>query len=148
LGQGALALAALILADVEPKAGARPTMPPPPAEPLSEYERTVIRNWVRRIELLGSNRAELACEKSNGNSQPRAKFVSASKDGNDLVAIIDVIDADGDVVLGKAEGANADSEIKASGRRTIRIPGGSVGDKLKLKLSDGYATVDQELTTK
>lgn len=152
LGAGALPLSSSILTSVEPKGGARPSMPRVPAEPLSDYERTVIRNWVRRINLLrdpaNPNRIEIACEKSSGNSEPRAKFVSASKDGNDLVAIIDVTDPDGDVVLGKAEGASADSEIKASGRRTIRIAGGSVGDKLKLKLSDGYATVEVELTTK
>jgi hypothetical protein len=137
LGLGATGLAPLILADVlPPSGGGRPKMPPAPAEPLSEYEVGVLRNWVKVVEKANGD-LSLACRKSVANRDPRARLVSRTKDGNDLVAVLDITDLDGDIVLGTV--ANSDDKITSVGRRTVRVKGSQT---IKLQLTDGWATVD------
>lgn len=142
LGLGAVNLAPLILMDVLPSAGGgRPKMPPAPAEPLSEYEVGVLRNWEKVVsQARGNNDISAACRKSVANRDPRARLVSWNKDGNDLVAVLDITDLDGDIVLGTV--ANSDDLITSVGRRTVRVKGSQT---IKLQLSDGWTTVDVTL---
>ncbi len=142
LGPGATGLSALILMDLEPRKGAsRATMPPAPALPLSAYEIQVIKNWMGILENRG---AAVACRKQTPNRPPTAKLVAKPvKDGNKLIATIDVSDPDGDQVVGRATAGSAQHDFHSVGRRKLEFDGASDSDTIKVKLTDGYDTTNE-----
>jgi hypothetical protein len=113
-------------------------MPPPPAPPLTDYERTVIENWSKRAS---SGNINDLCAKRARNGRPVARLLEKRKDGNALVGVIEITDPDGEQVYGRASAGNSNTSIQ-SGRRDFRIDNAS-GNSLQVRLSDGYDTVEQ-----
>ena len=117
----------------------RPLMPPPPASPLSDYERDVLLKWAKIGGLPN------ACAKKGKNRPPTAK-ATQKFEGDSLAVTLEVTDPDGDTVLGKVRAGSApDQTIIASGRRTYFFQGLSVGSPVKVLLHDGYEKVDLDL---
>jgi hypothetical protein len=119
---------------VRPTAGPA-RMPPPPAAPLSDYEATVLERWARNP----------SCLKQVPNRKPTVVIVQPlARSGNKATVTLEVIDPDGDQVLGKAKlGDGADSAnntflIPGAGRWTIEFTGGGASDRLTVQLFDGY----------
>jgi hypothetical protein len=114
-------------------------MPPPPALPLSDYERQVLENWIKLKD---------AAERGKrvGNNRPRARLVSKRADGDDLVITFEVIDADGEQVLGKLVAGDLEIPIPRSGRHSgVRLAGVSSDTPVEVLLSDGWHMVTATL---
>ncbi len=141
LGAGATGLATLIVADLEPEKGkSRAKMPPPPALPLSEYEITVLKNWLK----IATSNPAIACKRQTPNRPPTAKLAAKPvKDGNKLIATIDVSDPDGDQVVGRATAGSAQQDFHSIGRRKLEFDGAGESDTIKVKLTDGYDTTNE-----
>jgi hypothetical protein len=124
---------ALLSANLNPTPqSSRPAMPPPPAARLSDYEDEVIKNWLKLAP-------EVQCVKRGGNRPPWVKVVDAQNGQDGLVLVLDVVDPDGDVVLGKAtSGTNPSAPILASGRQRVIVPGARVGDRVTVVIHDGW----------
>lgn len=139
---GAKPLAQIIAASVTSVEGSRPKMPPPPAEPLNDYEFQVISRWASRAE----NNADSLCNTRRGNQNPRVSVVSAAeKKGDDLVITVDVSDADGETVVGKAQAGVETVNILGPGRHTLRFPGVPEGETVSVTITDGVRTVTRDL---
>jgi hypothetical protein len=126
---GALTFAQAIAMYIKPTAPAR--MPPPPAPPLSDYDRTVLERWTARP----------SCAKQVVNSKPTLQIIDALSRAGDRSATvtIEVADPDGDQVLGKAKlGNSPDFVIPGSGRWTIKYTDTGANDRLSITLFDGY----------
>lgn len=116
----------------------RAPMPPPPAEPLSEWEYQVLKRWVN----IAKDFPDAACLKAVRNRPPTVKLVEPPEDTGDVVeAIIEIIDPDNDGIVGKATLGSATVDIRGAGRRTLRFPGGtSTSAPLGATVTDGYDT--------
>ena len=144
--------AATIETQIVPAKGAsRPLMPPPPAAPLSDYEREVLLKWIKQQAAAAAPAAgevHTACRKQVRNRDPRALLVDKSTDGNNLVVTLDIIDLDGDQVLGKVTagtGNNAPSQvITASGRRSFTFENLPENTDVKVLMLDGYTEIEAD----
>ncbi|HEY0711011.1 MAG TPA: hypothetical protein VGG33_29680, partial [Polyangia bacterium] len=96
------------------------------------------QNWTKRV--MGGAKIEDLCRKSR-NGKPTARLVESRKDGNALIGILEIADPDGEQVYGKASVGGNSTAVRA-GRREFRIDNAN-GDRLEVKFSDGYDTVDQ-----
>ncbi len=127
--------------------GPRPTMPPPPAGPLSDYERDVIVNW-------DANRD---CGKRANNHKPTVKLVGklVYADG-DLTFTVEVDDADAETVVGtvtagdppvtNAAGAVVTGLINNTGRTKITMKDVPADTQpVHVKISDGWTLVEKDL---
>jgi hypothetical protein len=105
-------------------------MPPPPALPLSEYEIQVLENWAAD---------DGPCEPRRGNRRARAFLAGEPRevDGK-LTAFVDVVDADGDTVIGKIEGGVMPYIVRHAGRHAIEVA--TEDAALTATLWDGTAT--------
>jgi hypothetical protein len=112
-------------------------MPPPPGLPLSDYEIQVLDNWLKAKAPKGTR---------PDNSAPRAVLAGKpAARGPDLVVTFDVLDDDGDQVLGRIEGGTGKPQvISRSGRHTFTLPG-AAGTTPRVSLSDGWKKVDADL---
>lgn len=133
------ALAELILLDVTSQGGARPKMPPPPAELLDSYQVEVLRRWADRVK---KNPDPLSlCNTRRGNQTPTVTLVSAAeRKGENLEVTIDVSDADGETVVGKAQAGTETVPILGPGRHTLKFPGVDEGEKVTVTVTDGSRT--------
>ncbi|HEY0715681.1 MAG TPA: hypothetical protein VGF45_23565 [Polyangia bacterium] len=136
LGAATIAGALSIENSIKPTTMKR--MPPPPAPPLDEYERTVLLRWAKRV-MGGGNPSDL-CQKSR-NARPSARLIEHRKDGNTLIGILEISDADGEPVYGRASVGANNAPVKI-GRHEFRIDNAS-GNSLEVKISDGYDTVTE-----
>jgi len=133
----AAALKMFFMPQFEPDAKTgRANMPPPPAEPLSEYEYQVLKKWAKIAEA----DADAACLKAVRNRAPRVKLLEPPQDTGDAVeATVEITDPDTDGILGKATLGPATIDIPGGGRRTLRFPDGTpTGGDLKVVVTDGY----------
>jgi hypothetical protein len=109
-------------------------MPPPPADPLSDYQQTVLQRWV--------DAGRASCAKQTGNRKPEMKVISAAAavPGTNKVGVtIEVTDPDGDQAFGFAKIGNAAPQtIPGSGRYRFEFDGVRATDPLTVKLFDGY----------
>ena len=136
---GAAALSGALVTSTAPSNPKR--MPPPPAAPLSDYDMAVLKNWSAKFTRLDSKAGD-ACKKGPGNRRPTARLLDKRKEGSTLFATIEIIDADGDQVLGKAIAGSGTKDISA-GRHEVAIDNVS-GSELELKFTDGYEVVSQK----
>jgi hypothetical protein len=131
---GANPMAGLLTAYTKPDAPAQLRMPPPPASPLSDYEREVLQKW--------ADVNQASCNKQTPNRKPEMKIVSmaAAVPGSNKVALtLEVSDPDGDVVYGYAKLGNAAPQvIPGAGRYALAFEGVRASDTLVVKLHDGY----------
>ena len=128
-----------IMSVVEEKDGKRAVMPPAPAHPLTDYELKVLTNW--RTQVVAKADRATACKKTSGNRRPTATLIKLTQ-GSELIAELDVTDPDGDQVFGRVTtGNNNNAEILSAGHHVLKIRGGT-GEKLTLKLTDGYDVAD------
>ena len=128
---------------VKAKDAERPVMPPPPAAPLSDYDRDVLLKWAKAIPTTTTpGEVHPSCRKQVRNRPPAAKLVSKKADDGKLVVVLDVTDQDGDQVLGKVtagSGMDAPSKLlTASGRRTFEFDNLPESTEIKVLLVDGY----------
>jgi hypothetical protein len=118
----------------------RPSMPPPPAGPLLDYQRDVLLRWAQ-VALLTrppAGQPHPACAKLR-NGDPSAVLVGRSRSGNDLEVTLEVIDPDKDQVLGKiTAGGSEPQPIDSLGRSTYRFAGQPMDADLEVTLHDGY----------
>ncbi len=129
---GATAGAILISMFVKPQAGGA-RMPPPPAAPLTDYERTVLERWGKNPK----------CNKQVPNRKPLLRVVQAlARQGGRASVTLEVSDPDGDQVMGKAKLGGAEFVIQGSGRWPIEFNGAGANDRLTVSLFDGYEAVD------
>jgi hypothetical protein len=138
-GGAAKALPLYFEMQIEPnKMTGRASMPPPPAEPLSEYEYQVFNRWVT----IAMFDVDAGCLKAVRNRPPNVTLVEPPKDTGEAVeAFIEITDADNDGVLGKATLGPATIDILGAGRRTLRFPKGTpTGGTLGVTVTDGYDT--------
>jgi hypothetical protein len=140
VGAGAAAWANAIQTTVAPTKMSPKPMPPPPAARLSEYEVGVLRNWAKRAS--NNTPPSELCEKKGRNRRPSVRLIDSRKDGLKVIATIELSDPDGDSLIAKATAGSGNTLIKAAGRREITIDNAS-GNRLEIKLSDGYETVDE-----
>jgi hypothetical protein len=120
----------------------RPQMPPPPASPLSSYEKDVLLNWLTNVS------EQNKCIKKGVNREPAVRMVVDPQDSaNGLQLVLDVTDPDGDTVLGQVTaGMNPVSvaPIPASGRRWITVPFARRGDPITVRVHDGFIPAAKE----
>jgi hypothetical protein len=136
-GGGSTSTWGLALMDIEPPTGA-PRMPPPPAATLSNYERTVLKNWSANV--IGAKDATQAdvCKKKGPNKAPRAKLIGGINwDGGNMTATIETWDPDEDQTMSHVTAGSGSADIYSSGRHQVVIEGASTGDKVVVKVSDG-----------
>jgi hypothetical protein len=115
-------------------AGARPLMPPPPAAPLTDYQYRLLETWI------GYGAPD--CRKQVGNHLPRATVVAPPKqEGDKLMVEVEVVDPDGDQVLGKVKVGGVERDISGTGRRRLDVTGASAQDAVSFDLYDGYQAV-------
>jgi hypothetical protein len=118
----------------------KPTkMPPAPAGTLSDYDATVLRNWAKVTGQSGA-KPEDFCKKTGRNHDPRARLVTTTWQNGDLVATIDITDEDGDQVFTKVTAGTASADVLSVGRRVVTLTGASMGDRIVVKMSDGFNT--------
>jgi hypothetical protein len=134
--RGAFGTAGLIITAVD--LGIPSKMPPPPGA-LSDYDATVLRNWAKLAAQTGAKPEDL-CKKTGRNHDPRARLVTTSWQNSDLVATIDIADEDGDQVFTKVTAGSASADLLSVGRRVVRLNGAAMGDRIVVKMSDGYNT--------
>lgn len=125
------AIAVLAVPRLKSGTPAQTIMPPPPALPLSDWERKVIEKW----QATGAVRG-----KRSPNAQPRVIKVAEKKQGADLLLTFDVLDDDGDQVLGRVEAGAAKVPLLRSGRHTVTLKDAANATP-KWVLSDGQDTV-------
>jgi hypothetical protein len=116
----------------------RALMPPPPAQPLSEYEYQVLKRWVKIVAADPTQ----ACLKAVKNRAPKLELIAAPKEAGEVVeAIVEITDVDGDSVVGKATLGSASVDILGAGRRILRFPKGTPASAtLGVVVTDGYDT--------
>jgi hypothetical protein len=123
--------------EIDPMTGRR-SMPPAPAEPLSDWEYQVLKKWVEIVSVDIS----AACLKAVRNREPKVTLVEPPKDTGEAVeVVIEVTDADNDGMLGKATLGSATFDILGAGRRILRFPKGTpTSATLGVVVTDGYDT--------
>jgi hypothetical protein len=134
LGAASPANYTLMAVDTDPTKIRR--MPPAPAGQLSEYESTVLQNWVKVVTDAGTPQS--ACKKQGINHDPEAKLIASRWEGSDLIATIEVSDSDGDQVFTKVKAGGASASLLACGRREVKLSGANMGDSIVVRMSDGY----------
>jgi hypothetical protein len=140
-GLGAVGALSFLKLDLTPNASTgRPKMPPPPAEPLPDYEQQIMLNWVANA----MNNPDSACKKASPNQKPQVRLVSSRKDGNTVWATLEISDPDGDQVMGKATAGNGSANLLFVGRKEVKIENAS-SDKISVKVFDGWDTVETTL---
>jgi hypothetical protein len=132
---GAKIEGALFEANLKPVMGAtRPSMPPPPAAELSDYERDVLIKW-------GKDQNADKCNKQARNHEPDMRMIGDPVwDGDDLKLQIEVWDPDQDQVLGKITVGAATALIPSSGRREVVVSGADRNARIQVLLHDGIVS--------
>ncbi len=106
-------------------------MPPPPALRLTDYDIQVLKNW---------KAAKAPCGTRTGNHPPTAVLIAQKKTGTVLKLTFDILDADGDTVLGRIEaGTDKPLPIDRAGRHTVWFDGATTTPRVFM--SDGTATM-------
>ena len=143
-GAASPAVYILMATDTDPSKG-RPRMPPPPTGTLSDYETTILKNWVKVVMDAGST--QVACKKQGTNHDPKATLITSNWDGSTLKATIEVSDSDGDQVFTRVKVGDVSASLLASGRHEVTLNGANMGDPIVVRMSDGYNS-PQDVTLK
>jgi hypothetical protein len=110
----------------------RPSMPPPPAAELTDYERDVLMKWA-------ADPSMDKCNKQGRNRDPQVRFLDDPVwNGNDVTVRIEVWDPDKDQVLGKVNVGAVSAYIPGAGRREVVVTGANRNDEITVLLHDGY----------
>jgi hypothetical protein len=134
----------LILQSITGKDGGRARMPPAPAEPLSEYQREVIRRWA---EGPGSQNAG---RPPAGNRRPQVRWQSPGRVDARATIHVDVDDPDGESVVGVLKVGAVTFQMDRSGSfvATLNTASWAAGKHpVRAVVCDGWDSVSYELGT-